>query len=425
VLDGSVNALQTEHYVVEHLLLRLLVVLAILMFVSLACGRLARRFGQPKEIGEILAGILLGPSLVGRLVPGAYGFLLTDEVKRSLTVMSQLGLVFLMLLIGAEFPFRKVSVAMRGAVGVALAGLAVPFGLVLAVAPVFIRVLAIPAERAWPFSLLLATAVSITAIPIMGRILREVGLVKSRVGLLAITAAAIDDVLGWVLLGGVIGVFQADLDPVRIGLALGGAVVLAMAAMAAGRLLEAKLPEARYAAGLPPLDLAVVLGVSLALCAVTNGLGIFSIFGGFLAGAAISFHRPLAQALDERLHDVVSVFFLPIFFMFTGLKTDIRGMGDGEGLWGLLALLVAVAFAGKLIPCAIAARVSGLPRHEALAVGLLMNTRGLMALVVINIGFDLAIFPRPVLFMLVTMALLSTLITTPALRRLVPDASAP
>jgi Kef-type K+ transport system membrane component KefB len=417
-----VNPLQTEHYALEQLLLRLLVVLALILSASQLFGRLFRRFGQPKEMGEILAGVVLGPSLVGRLLPGAYEVLLTPDVKRSLSVMSQLGLVLLMLLIGAEFPFKRLRVAIRGAIGVAIAGIAAPFVLTLLVSPLFLRVLEIPAEHRVPFSLLLATAVSITAIPMMGRILREVGLTRTRVGLLSITAAAIDDVLGWILLGAVIGVHEAGVDGTRVALALSGTIVLAVGAVVAGRILEAKLPEERYANGLPPLDLAVVLIVAMILCALTNAIGVFSIFGGFITGAAISFHRPLAKALDDRLHDVVAVFFLPIFFMFSGLRTDIHGMGDGSAAWALLALLILVAFAGKLLPCTIAARTAGLPRNEALAVGFLMNTRGLMALVVINIGYDLQVFPKPVFFMLVTMALLSTFVATPVLRRLVPHA---
>lgn len=416
------NPLHTEHFAVEQLLLRLLVVLALIVLASQVFGRLLRRFGQPKEVGEILAGVFFGPTVVGRLLPGAYDAMLTPDVKRTLSVLSQLGLVFLMVLIGAEFPFKKLRVAIHGATGVAVAGIAVPFALTLAAAPLYVRALGISPDHEVPFSLLFATAVSITAIPMMGRILREVGLTRTRVGLMSITAAAIDDVLGWILLGAVIGVHEAGVDGVRIALALGATLVLAVGAVIAGRVLEAKLPESRYANGLPPLDLAAVLVVALLLCAATNAIGIFSIFGGFIAGAAISFHRPLAQALDDRLHDVVSVFFLPVFFMSSGLKTDIRGMGESGASWALLGLLIAIAFAGKLVPCAVAARAAGLSRREAAAVGVLMNTRALMALVVINIGYDLQIFPKPVFFMLVAMALVSTIVTTPVLRRLVPHA---
>jgi Kef-type K+ transport system membrane component KefB len=416
------NALASEHHAIEQILLRLLVVLAVLVFVSLLAGRLARRLGQPKEVGEILAGVLLGPSLLGRLAPAVSAALLTPEVTRSLSVLSQLGLVLLMIVIGAEFPFKKLRVAIRGATGVALAGLIVPFALTLMVAPVFVRTLGIPADGALTFSLLLATAMSITSIPIMGRILRALGLTHTRVGLLSITAAAIDDVLGWIVLGAVIGMQDAPAGGLRIAIALGATLALALAAIAAGRFLEARLPEERYASGLPAADLAVVLGVAFVLCALTNAIGIFSIFGGFLTGAAISFHRPLAVALDERLHDVVAVFFLPVFFMFSGLKTNIYGMGTGAASWWLLVLLLVVAFAGKLIPCTLAARLSGLPPRESAAVGFLMNTRALMALVVINIGRDLKVFPEPVFFMLVVMSLLSTVVTTPVLRRLVPHA---
>jgi len=414
------NLLQTEHYAVEQLLLRLLLVLALIVAASRIFGKMARVVGQPKEMGEILAGIAFGPSLFGRFAPTAYGALFTADVKRSLAILSQIGLVFLMILIGAEFPFRRARAAVPGAVGIAVAGIATPFLLTIAAAPAFVRGIGITDEHRLAFSLLLATAVSITAIPMMGRILLATGLTQSRVGVTSITAAAIDDVLGWILLGAVVGVHEAGTDIGRISLALGGTLVLGVAAIIAGRWLERGLPEARYADGLPAGDLALVLVVAFCLCAATNALGIFSIFGGFIAGVAISFHRPLATALDERLQDVVAVFLLPIFFMSSGLKTDVYGQG-GAG-FGLLALLIVIAFAGKLIPCALAARAAGLPRNEAIAVGVLMNTRGLMALVVINVGYDLQVFPKPVFFMLVTMAVVTTAVSTPALKRLLPRA---
>ena len=412
----------TEHHAIEGLLLRLLIVLAALVFLSLLFGGIARRFGQPKEVGEILAGIALGPTLVGRLFPRMWEAVLTPDVKQSVSVLSQLGLVLLMILIGAEFPFRRVRGAIRGAAGVAIAGIAAPFGLTLAIAPLFVRALAIPHERAVVFSLLLATAVSITSIPIMGRILRALSLTGTRVGLVSITAAAIDDVLGWTLLGAVVGVAQVGIDGGGIVIALVGAALLATGAVLTGRWLAAHVPEERYAAGMPPTDLALALGSALVLCAATNAIGIFSIFGGFLAGVAISFHRPLARALDAQLHDVVSVLFLPIFFMFSGLKTDLTGLGDSTTIWSLLGLLLIAAFAGKIFPCAWIARRSGFPPREAWAVGILMNTRALMALVVINVGYDLKIFPKAVFVMLVAVAIVSTVITTPLLRRLVPRA---
>jgi len=412
----------TEHHAIEGLLLRLLIVLAALVFLSLLFGRIARRFGQPKEVGEILAGIALGPTLVGRVFPRAWEAVLTPDVKQSVSVLSQLGLVLLMILIGAEFPFRRVGGTIRGAAGVAIAGIAAPFGLTLAIAPLFVRALAIPPERAVVFSLLLATAVSITSIPIMGRILRALSLTETRVGLVSITAAAIDDVLGWTLLGAVVGVAQAGIDGGGVLIALAGAALLAAGAVLTGRWLAAHVPEERYTAGIPPTDLALVLGSALLLCAATNAIGIFSIFGGFLAGVAISFHRPLARALDAQLHAVVSVLFLPIFFMFSGLKTDLTGLGGSATTWSLLGALLLAAFAGKILPCAWIARRSGFPPREAWAVGILMNTRALMALVVINVGYDLKIFPKAVFVMLVTVAVVSTVITTPLLRRLVPRA---
>jgi Kef-type K+ transport system membrane component KefB len=203
---------------------------------------------------------------------------------------------------------------------------------------------------------------------------------------------------------------------------LGVACVLGAVVLTAGRLWIARVPAERYARGLPAADLAAVLAATLLLAAASKALGVSSIFGGFLAGVAISFNPAMAKALDQRLHDFVAVFFLPIFFMLTGLRADVRGMGGDPALWGLLLLLLGVACAGKIVPCALAARISGMDARESLAVGLLMNTRGMMALVVIHLGYELGVFPPPLFFMLVAMTLLTTLLTTPLARRLVPAA---
>ncbi len=276
------------------------------------------------------------------------------------------------------------------------------------------------------FRLFFATAVSITAIPIMGRILMHTGLTRTRMGLTSITAAAMDDVLGWLLLGAVVAtVTHGSMSWPRLALSFGGVLLLAGFFWAAGKFGVSRLRIPRNATGgLPAGWLAVVLTVVFACAMATNALGVFSIFGGFLCGIAGSFHPELREAVKASIADLVSVLFLPIFFVFSGLRTDVGTLGSDPRLWLALAAVIAVSCLSKFGATSLAARGSGLPWKESLSIGLLMNTRALMALVVINIGADMGVVSPAAFFWLVTMALFTTVITTPILRRLYPSPEA-
>jgi len=412
---------QIEYLALERLLFVLLTDLAAIVAAARIFAWIFRRFGQPAVVGEILAGVILGPSLLGRFWPGVYAMMLPKNVAGMLSVISQIGLVLLMLLIGLEFPFAAMGRAIRPAAATAISGIVVPFAGAYALAG-WIYELAPGVGGEIAFRLFFATAVSITAIPIMGRILIETRLTRTRMGLVSISAAAIDDALGWILLGAVVAlVTRGDVRLSALALSFGAVAAVATLFWAAGRFGLSRV-KIRLLAGdrlsLPVLS--TVLATTLLTAALTNALGVFSIFGGFLCGVAVSFNDDLARGIRNSIGDLVYVLLLPIFFMFSGLRTDLRSLGGGGVLLWALAAVVVVSCATKFGATALASRAAGLPWREALGVGLLMNTRALMALVVINIGADLGVVSSPVFFMLVAMALTTTVITTPILRRAYP-----
>ncbi len=409
----------------EKTLLLLCADLAIIIAAARVFGWLFGKVGQPPVVGEILAGVILGPSLLGRLYPEAIKTLLTPKTSSFLSAMAQVGLVLLMLLIGLEFPFDRLRHAARASTAVAVAGIVVPFASSYALAGWLYGLTPISAPE-FAFRLFFATAVSITAIPIMGRILMHTRLTRTRLGLTSITAAAIDDVLGWILLGAVVSmVTHGRADLAALAVSFVGVALLGVGFWALGRfgLSRLRLPRTETG-GLPPGALAAVLVVVFTAAAATNALGVFSIFGGFLCGIAGSFHRGLAEAIRVSIGDLVAVLFLPIFFVFSGLRTDIGSLGTNPQLWLALLLVILVSCASKFGATALAARATGLPAKESLMIGLLMNTRALMALVVINIGADLGVISPAAFFWLVTMALFTTVITTPILSRAYPTPEA-
>ncbi|HKD20114.1 MAG TPA: cation:proton antiporter [Thermoanaerobaculia bacterium] len=410
-----------SYLALERTLLLLCAALAIIVASARVFGWLFGKVGQPPVVGEIFAGVILGPSLGGRLYPGAIRTLLTPQTSSILSAMAQVGLVLLMLLIGLEFPFDRLRSAARASIFVAIAGMVVPFAASYWLAG-YLYTLSSVAVPELAFRLFIATAISITAIPVMGRILMHRRLTRTRMGLTSISAAAVEDVLGWLLLGAVVAMStrgRADLS--ALALSLAGVAALGVAFWAVGRFAVSRWSVPRApTGGLSPGALAGVLVVVFTAATATNALGVFSIFGGFLCGIAGSFNRDLAEGILVSIGDLVSVLFLPIFFVFSGLRTDVGSLGTDPRLWAALGLVLLVGISSKLGATALAARASGLPWKESFAIGLLMNTRALMALVVINIGADLGVVGPAPFFWLVTMALCTTLMTTPILTRLYP-----
>ena len=416
----------------EEALRPLLVQLLVIVLAARAGAAVARWLRQPSVVGEIVAGLLLGPSLFGAIAPdwfttvfgrGAGGTGVALEA--ALTSFSQIGLVLLLFMIGIEFDFSHVRRQGRAAAAISVAGVALPFALGLGLAWLMaprLTALGAPATidpRA--FALFLGTAMSITAIPILGRILIEMGLQHTALGATVIAAAACDDAVGWTLLAAVSALATGDFEPAAIARMVGATLAFAAALLFVVRpLFLPRLERAVAGDGEPRLSLGVLsmlLALLFAAAWATSRIGIFAIFGAFLLGAALSGVPRVREAVAAHLTDFVTVFFLPIFFTFTGLRTSVGSLDSPEA-WGWCAAVFAVAVLGKWGGCGLAARLSGLPTGEAACVGVLMNTRALMELIVINVGMDLGVIPPAVYCMLVFMAIGTTLMATPLATRL-------
>ena len=406
----------------ELLLLSVLVQLIVMIAAARLLNWVARRLGQPGVTGEIVAGLLLGPSLFGTLFPQVSAALFGGPGAMPITVLSQVGLILLMFQIGTDFEFGHLRDRVNAkAVGlVSAASLGVPLLLGIGFGLLSAPALAPSVDRL-AYSLFCGIAVAITAVPILGRILREFGLTRARLGVVAIASAAVNDVVGWVLLAFVSAYAAAQFSlgfvALRLLLLAGtGALAWFVLRPLVDRLLRA-LPvrDGRV----PPDLMAIVFGLMFALGILTNHIGIFTIFGGFLAG--LLFHRNAAfvEAWQREVGGFVLVFFLPVFFTFTGLRTNVLGLSGGTDLaWLALVLLLSVA--GKVVPVYWAGRVAGFGRWESSVLGALMNTRALMELIVLNIGYDLGVLPQKVFTMLVIMAIATTVMTGPLLQLLLP-----
>jgi Kef-type K+ transport system membrane component KefB len=418
---------------VEHLILPVLVQLVVIIAAARAFGALARRLGQPGVVGEIVAGLVLGPSLFGWLCPDLFAAVfqpalagveqpLADAVlPKIFTAIAQFGLIFLLFLVGLEFEFAHVRAHGRSAVLISLAGIAVPFALGAVLAQ-FIHPYLEPHPKAGAVShlgltLFLGVALAITAIPVLGRIMMELNVTRTRLGAITITAAAVDDACGWILLASVTAVVKSHFDPLETLRMIGLTVAFALAMWFAVRpvLVRYFAYALRINRGRLSATALAVLLVSVLLAAIaTNLIGIFAVFGAFLLGAVLSDQAELQRAAAAKLHDIVTSFFVPVFFTYTGLRTDISAL-HGEAMWLICIAATIAAVVGKLAGCGLAARAGGFTWKESGIIGAMMNARGLMALVAINIGYELGVVPRSLFCVLVIMALATTVLTTPLL----------
>lgn len=405
---------------IENVLLIVILQLIVIVSASRLFGGLFRRIGQPLVCGEIAAGLILGPSFFGGMFPAVFHRVFNPSVGQIFTVMSQIGLILLMFLIGLEFDFGHLADNRGTALSISIVGIVLPFGLGLLLGRWMHAALGL--NGSWvTFALFMAAAMSITAIPILGRIMVELNINRTRIGSLTISAAAADDATGWIILALVTAIARSSLNPAKMGIMILETVgfAVAMAWIVRPLLIKWTSQQMRkYKGRLSMTALAAVLVMMFLASAVTNLIGIFSIFGAFIFGAILYDQHEFRAAVQERLRDFVTVFFLPIFFTYTGLRTDIGTM-KGSGLWIMCGLVLLAAFVGKFGGCALAARWNGMPWREASIIGIMMNTRALMELIVINIGYELGVIPKTVFFMLVLMAVASTYITAPVLRRLI------
>jgi Kef-type K+ transport system membrane component KefB len=408
----------------EMLLFVTLLELAVIVSAGRAGAALARRLGQSAVVGEIIIGILLGPSLLGWVAPQAFAFVFHASAPEPLQVLSGLGLVLLMFQIGLEFDFSHLSERNNRAIvlRVSAACLALPFVIGLVFGYYAAPVLSPQANRL-DSALFVATAFSITALPVLGRIMLDLQLTRTRLAVIAISAAAVNDVVGWLLLALVTTLALATFDGARYGvriLLLAGYVFLCIGWLRP--LLKKVVRRSNPVDGRMSGNLLGALLVMVFLSAMaTYQLGIFAVFGAFLMGVILFDEPELVRAWQERVGQFVSVFFLPIFFTYTGLRTSIGSLHGGVA-WGWCALTIVLATIGKFGGAYLGARRSRLTHTEATILAYMMNTRGLMELVVINVGLDLGVISQQMFTILVLMAIVSTVITTPALRFYLPRA---
>jgi Kef-type K+ transport system membrane component KefB len=406
----------------EHLLFTILLQLIIMIGTARILNTVFRKFRQPGVIGEIVAGLMLGPSLFGHFFPQQSVALFGATASPAIMIISQVGLILLMFQIGMDFEFGHLK-ARRNRNGVAVIAalsIAVPLILGISVGRLSAPILA-PGMDPVTYSLFVGVALAITAVPILGRILREFDLNHTEIGVIVISAAALNDVVGWVLLAGVSAYATARFSAGQIGLQLGGILVFVAALWVVMRPLIDRLLVRFPVRGrdLPPNLMGIVICLMLALAICTFELGIFAIFGGFAAGLLFHRHKAFVEAWRRQVGQFVMVFFLPIFFAFTGLRTNILGLDSIADLqW--LGVVLAAAVLGKVLPVYLAGRLTGFSHDEACVMGSLMNTRALMELIVLNVGYDLGFIPQSMFTMLVVMAVVTTVMTGPLLRILLP-----
>lgn len=413
--SSSVHALEDTLFFV-------LLQIIIIILIARAAGELARRFGQPRAVGEIIAGLVLGPSLFGYLFPGVFTYLFHSVSAIPISIIGQIGLILLMFQIGMDFDFSHLREKKnrRAVLFISIACIGLPFVLGFAIGQISAPYLALSIDP-MAYSLFVGIALSITAVPILGRIMAEYDLTRTRVGAIAISAAAVNDVVGWVLLALIAALTTAKftLSATVTQIALLGLYV-AVCVLVVRPALRWVIAWFSPTPGPLPGNL---VGLMLALIFVsgmaTYKIGIFAIFGGFMLGVLVHDLHGFVAEWKRTVGNFALVFFLPIFFTYTGLRTDITGL-DTLTLWNWCLVIFVAAVLGKFGGAYIGARLAGLDRHSSSTVGVLMNTRALMELIVLNIGYDAGFIPQNVFTMLVIMALATTIMTGPALRSMLP-----
>lgn len=363
------------------------------------------KLGQPRVLGEILAGVLLGPSLLGLFWPGAGDYLFPERVVGGLTTIAQIGLVLFMFLVGLEVDLSHLRGQGRRAVAISHMSIVAPFALGAVVALWIYPRLGAQADHLG-FVLFIGAAMSITAFPVLARILQESGLESTRIGALALTCAAVDDVTAWCLLAGVIAIVNSSgVGDVAVTVMLAGLFIVVMLGGVRSLLAKRK-----------PLSVPAAVAFALVCAWLTEMIGIHAIFGAFMAGMVMpgtSSRKDLADHLDTMTTAVL----LPVFFAVVGLSTRI-GLLNSPYLWAVTALITFAAVVGKLGGSAFAARMTGETWNDALTIGVLLNTRGLTELVILSVGLELGVVTPTMFTVLVFMALATTFMAGPLLGRL-------
>lgn len=399
----------------------LIVQIGVILLAARLIGLLFRRLRQPQVMGEMVAGILLGPSLLGWLLPDLSAALFPPDSLGYLDALSQTGLLLFMFLVGLELDPELLRGRGRAAVATSHSSIVAPFLFGALLAFYLYPRVSDPSVRFLPFALFIGAAMSVTAFPVLARILTDRNLLRTKVGAIAIACAAVDDVTAWCLLAVVVGLVRVAEGEHSLAVTLLGSLGYVIAMFAIVRPALMRQLEAHYRRrGRVSQDLlAVVLLLVLLSAFITEWIGIHALFGAFLLGAILPKDSRFVHDLAAKLEDVTVVFLVPLFFAYAGLRTRIDLLA-GADMWRDAAIILLVAIAGKFGGSALAARFTGLSWREAAAVAILMNTRGLMELVILTIGLDLGVVSPALFAMMVLMAIVTTFMTSPLLEWIYP-----
>ena len=396
--------------------------IAVVLAACRVVGWLFQRIGQPKVVGEMFAGIMLGPSLLGWFAPAVFGYLFPAPSLGFLNAISQIGVVVFMFLVGLGTDPKELKGLGRAALLTGHVGISVPFILASLLSLYLYPRLSNNGVTFTSFTLFMGAAMSITAFPVLARILQERNLLGSRLGTVAIACAAVGDVTGWCILAYIVVLIRAEHSSGSIWWTIGGIAVFALAMIhGVRRLLRGFETAYRKKGAISENLMALMLLLVLASSLFTEYLGIHLLFGSFLMGAIMPKETKFVRYVIDRFETITVTLLLPLFFAFTGLRTNIAAV-KGPEMWLYCGLIILVATAGKLGGSTLASWLSGMPLREAAGLGTLMNTRGLMELVILNIGLDIGVISPALFSMMVTMALVTTFMTTPVLSLICPKA---
>jgi Kef-type K+ transport system membrane component KefB len=388
--------------------------LFVILVVARSVGAIFRKLNQPQVMGEVVAGILLGPSFFGWLAPGLASQVLSASVAPYLAVISQLGVVLYMFLVGLQLDTGLLRQRTNSSIAISHASIVVPFLLGGVSALWLYPRYATQNVSFTVFAVFLGVAMSVTAFPVLARILTDRGLQKSSLGVIAVACAAVDDVTAWCLLALLVAVARAETGNLvsTLAMTLGFiSFVLLVAKYGALWLVRKREQKGRTTHDM----LAIVFAALLVAALAAERIGIHGLFGAFLLGTLIPQDSALARDIRDKCEDLVVVLLLPVFFAFTGMRTKI-GLLNGTRYWLACVLIIAIAALGKFGGSFVAARLTGSDWREAASLGVLLNTRGLMELVVLNVGLDLGLLSPTLFTMFVIMAIVTTLATAPILR---------
>ncbi|MDR0227550.1 MAG: cation:proton antiporter [Flavobacteriaceae bacterium] len=416
VSDKSIfeNFYTTLQHNLQNPLALLLAQIVTIVIVARAFGWFCKKIGQPSVIGEIIAGIALGPSFLGMHFPEFSTMLFPHESLGNLSFLSQIGLILFMFVIGMELDLKVLKNKAHDAVLISHSSIIIPFALGMTLAYYIFTSFAPDGVEFLSFGLFLGISMSITAFPVLARIVQERGLHKSRIGTIVITCAAADDITAWCLLAAVIAIVQAGSFTSSLYI-IALAVIYVIVMMKMVRPFLARVGRGQTdSKGMSKSFVAIFLLTLIVSSYCTEVIGIHALFGAFMTGAIMPDNVKFREVFMEKVEDIAVVLFLPLFFVYTGLRTEI-GLLNEPYLWKVTGVIILVATVGKFLGSALTARFVGINWRDSLTIGALMNTRGLMELIVLNIGFDLGVLTGEIFAMMVIMALATTFMTGPVL----------